>query len=559
MLTWACLLTAMSCSTVAISRHRVWYILAVHVLLVDQDLFVGSLGNLSIVALGAPIAYTGDAYSWHVDRTWLLCCSGVSITVHAVASYAVVYMLYEHSLMVFMAQLSWFMASMLWYTSTVSVIHLVLLWEMLGLLSYLLIQHWGSRTLAALASAKSMLSNKVLDALVLVATSSMWALGVHDTTTLTASASSSTMADVMVLGMVSVKCVLLGLHGWLPDAMEGPTAVSAVIHAATLVVAGVVMVLRVTVILWMEHQVLWLWSCAVSCYSGISYACTDAKRVVAYSTAWHVGVMAILSITHAGSSALHLVAHAVLKASMFMVMGTMLHVHAQQDSRSIQGVVCSSTQHALLVWALYHSTGWLYTATWTTKKVLLDSSWASGTTSWWSLLHGVLLIAVLLSVGYTVLILTVSISGVATGRWHQQDALSCYSWAPALVAYSTVLGWSTSPLVLPLAVPQYGIHHLEGVHLTCCYLGWWYAAQVLSMTMIMVIAASATLSTSLRSLTGWVSWDTSMARTTVITAYMLTCSGMLLLHPTVHVITQSISSGVLPVMGILLLAVSISA
>jgi NADH-quinone oxidoreductase subunit L len=60
---------------------------------------------------------------------------------------------------------------------------------------------------------------------------------------------STSIADVTLLSMVSVKCVLLGLHCWLPDAMEGPTAVSAVIHAATLVVAGVVLVLRITVLL----------------------------------------------------------------------------------------------------------------------------------------------------------------------------------------------------------------------------------------------------------------------------------------------------------------------
>ena len=64
----------------------------------------------------------------------------------------------------------------------------------------------------------------------------------------------SSYADVLLLSMVSIKCIVLGMHSWLPDAMEGPTAVSAVIHAATLVVAGVVLVLRITVVLWVSRD-----------------------------------------------------------------------------------------------------------------------------------------------------------------------------------------------------------------------------------------------------------------------------------------------------------------
>jgi len=145
--------------------------------------------------------------------------------------------------------------------------------------------------------------------------------------------------------------------------MEGPTSVSAVIHAATLVVAGVLYVTKVATYLWCLHNVMWVWALGVCSYSLLGMSCIDGKRVIAYSTAWHVGVLSVLTSTGGVMVTYHLIAHALFKSGLFMVVGILLHSTSMQDSRSLPSIAVTGTTHTVLVVYLMQSIGWLYTPT----------------------------------------------------------------------------------------------------------------------------------------------------------------------------------------------------
>lgn len=198
------------------------------------------------LVLSHVVTITGTGVLLSVSTSHSMLVIGIAIAMHGVATYAHTYMGFEQYSMSFTIELLLFMGCMLSYVLAVSLLLVVVLWEYLGLLSYVLIQHWGSRSLATLSSAKSLTYNKLLDTIVLCTSTTLWLLGIGDVS-LVLSAGVGSMLDMLVLSMVSIKSVTIGVHSWLPDAMEGPTSVSAVIHAATLVVAGALLVCKVAI------------------------------------------------------------------------------------------------------------------------------------------------------------------------------------------------------------------------------------------------------------------------------------------------------------------------
>lgn len=124
---------------------------------------------------------------------------------------------------------------------------------------------------------------------------------------------------------------------------------------------------------------LWMWSLGVSSYSLIGMSCVDAKRVVAYSTAWHVSVLSILVGTSTLVCIYHLVGHALFKSGLFMLMGLLLHATGLQDSRSIPSIAVTGAVPSMLGAYMLQSIGWLYTPTWTTKKIMGDAVTSLGT------------------------------------------------------------------------------------------------------------------------------------------------------------------------------------
>jgi NADH-quinone oxidoreductase subunit L len=239
---------------------------------------------------------------------------------------------------------SLFAFSMLGLVLAPSFIQMFIFWELVGLCSYLLIGFWYDRPSAARAAVKAFWITKLGDLGFVAGIVMLWALtGTFDFLTLfrlgeAGRLPAEAMAPIMFLiylGAVG-KSAQFPLHIWLPDAMEGPTPVSALIHAATMVTAGVFLVTRAFPLFQLAPDVLTLvaWVGAFTALLAASMACVedDIKRVLAYSTISQLGYM----LAAAGAGApdagfLHLLAHGVFKALLFLGAGIVIHVFHTND------------------------------------------------------------------------------------------------------------------------------------------------------------------------------------------------------------------------------------
>jgi NADH-quinone oxidoreductase subunit L len=287
----------------------------------------------------------------------LVVVTWVSAVVHI---YSVGYMSHDEHPQRFMAYLSLFTFFMLMLVTSDNLIQLFLGWEGVGLCSYLLIGFWFKKPEANAAAIKAFLVNRVGDF--------GFALGIFAVFVIFGSiqfdaifsGAAEHKDDVMeFLGFqfnaLTLACILLfigamgksaqlGLHTWLPDAMEGPTPVSALIHAATMVTAGVFMVVRCSPLFEQSAQALDV-VVAVGALTAFFAATVglvqnDIKRVIAYSTCSQLGYMFFAAGVGAYSAAMfHLMTHAFFKALLFLGAGSVIHgMSGEQDMRNMGGI-----------------------------------------------------------------------------------------------------------------------------------------------------------------------------------------------------------------------------
>jgi NADH-quinone oxidoreductase subunit L len=239
---------------------------------------------------------------------------------------------------------SLFAFSMLGLVLAPSFIQMFVFWELVGLCSYLLIGYWYDRPSAARAAVKAFWITKLGDLGFVAGIVMLWSVtGTFDFLTLFGMASAGTLPVgllppimfLIYLGAVG-KSAQFPLHVWLPDAMEGPTPVSALIHAATMVTAGVFMVTRAFPLFRLTPDVLTLvaWVGAGTALLAASMACVegDIKRVLAYSTISQLGyMMAAVGAGSPDAGFAHLLAHGVFKALLFLGAGIVIHVFHTND------------------------------------------------------------------------------------------------------------------------------------------------------------------------------------------------------------------------------------
>jgi NADH-quinone oxidoreductase subunit L len=272
----------------------------------------------------------------------------VGMLVHV---YSIGYMSGDPGLWRFFAYLNLFMFSMLLLVLADNFLVMFVAWELVGLCSYLLIGFWYTRRSAALAAKKAFVTNRVGDVGFALAVAAIWwAFGTLDFGAVfgafPGNLQSWQVAGIAVLlfaGAVG-KSAQFPLHVWLPDAMEGPTPVSALIHAATMVNAGVYMVARTSPIFAHAQGTLTLVA-GIGIFTAIlaasiAFTQTDIKRVLAYSTLSQLGYMfAALGVGAFTAAIFHLVTHGFFKGLLFLGSGSVIHaVHDEQDMRKMGGL-----------------------------------------------------------------------------------------------------------------------------------------------------------------------------------------------------------------------------
>ncbi len=255
----------------------------------------------------------------------------------------------------YFAFLSLFTASMLAYVLSRSILQMIVTWELVGLCSFALIGHWWEEKPNSDAALKAFLTNRVGDIGLLVGMIILFfsAGGTFDVTTINEKAVAGeisqvalTWAAISLTAAVMSKSGQFVLHTWLPDAMAGPTPVSALIHAATLVVAGVFMIARLYPVFYLGFTIpgssingLALIGAITVVFGGLlAFVQTDIKRVLAYSTVSQLGYMVLALGVGAWTAAIfHLFTHAFFKAGLFLGSGSVAHSVHSFDMKNDMG------------------------------------------------------------------------------------------------------------------------------------------------------------------------------------------------------------------------------
>jgi NADH-quinone oxidoreductase subunit L len=350
---------------------------------------------------------TGFAFSWalmvdQLTAVMLVVVTTVSSVVHW---YSIGYMSHDPGKPRFFAYLSLFTFFMLMLVTADNLVQMFFGWEGVGLASYLLIGFWYKKPSANAAAIKAFIVNRVGDFGFALGIFGVFMLfGSVEFVDIFANVAAKADAKIVFLGgeyhAMTVLCLLLfmgamgksaqlGLHTWLPDAMEGPTPVSALIHAATMVTAGVFMVCRLSPLFEYSETAL-----MVVTFVGAStafFAATigltqnDIKRVIAYSTCSQLGYMFFAAgVSAYGAAMFHLFTHAFFKALLFLGAGCVIHAMSdEQDMRKMGGIyklipityafmwIGSLSLSGIGIPGVFGFSGFY------SKDVIIESSWAA--------------------------------------------------------------------------------------------------------------------------------------------------------------------------------------
>jgi NADH-quinone oxidoreductase subunit L len=333
--------------------------------------------------------------------------------------FSVGYMAADKNFTRFFAYLSFFSAAMLGLVVANSLLLLFIFWESVGLASYLLIGFWIEKPSAAAAAKKAFITTRIGDLGFFLGM--LWLYGRSGTLLfydggngalesaglLSLGASATFIALLIFAGAIG-KSGQFPLHVWLPDAMEGPTPVSALIHAATMVAAGVFLVARVYPIFSLGAingvtpslaVVVWIGVTTALISALIALAQWDIKRILAYSTVSQLGLMMVsLGVGGVAAGIMHLLAHGFFKGLLFLGSGSVIHAcHHEQDIRRMGGLrelmPLTFLTYAVGMMAL-SGVPFFFSGAWTKEEILHATSlWSASRIPHFLMLLGVVLTA----------------------------------------------------------------------------------------------------------------------------------------------------------------------
>ncbi len=323
-----------------------------------------SFCGAGVFGAGQPIDF--DAGPWiatqgfqaglhlHLDSISLCMCLLVTFFGFLISVYSIGYMRHDSEQGRFFASLNLFVASMLTLVLADNLVLIFLGWEGVGLCSYLLIGHYWRQKDVPLAAFRAFFVNRIGDVFFLLGVFSMFSLfgtvslselAAHGPTLASIHSGQAALAAFFLLGGAFAKSAQAPLHVWLADAMAGPTPVSALIHAATMVTAGVYLLARLD---WLyavspEARLIVAICALVTLVLGAVLALvqTDIKKILAYSTLSNLALMFLaLAAGSTGAGMLHLFGHAFFKALLFLAAGSVIvAAHHEQDVRNLRGVL----------------------------------------------------------------------------------------------------------------------------------------------------------------------------------------------------------------------------
>jgi NADH-quinone oxidoreductase subunit L len=368
--------------------------------------FVGLVyggGTPGVVSLGEWVS-AGDfhvAWALRYDTLAVVMVAMVTCVATLIHIYSVGYMSHDHSIARFFSYLSLFTFAMLMLVTADNLLQLFFGWEGVGLASYLLIGFWYDRPAARAAAMKAFVVNRIGDLGFAVGIAMIFLIfGSIEFSTIFAAISQHQNDMYHVLGadfrayeVIGVllfigamgKSAQIGLHVWLPDAMEGPTPVSALIHAATMVTAGVFLMSRMSPLLDYAPGamafVTFIGATTALFAATIGCAQNDIKRVIAYSTCSQLGYMFVAAGVGAYQvSMFHLLTHAFFKALLFLGAGSVIHAMSnEQDMRRMGGIWKLIPLTYLVMWiGNLALAGVPPFAGFYSKDAILEAAWASG-------------------------------------------------------------------------------------------------------------------------------------------------------------------------------------
>jgi NADH-quinone oxidoreductase subunit L len=310
----------------------------------ERETFRGALFDwIAAGSFRAPVTLQLDELS----AVMLLVVTGVGFLIHV---YSIGYMHEDPDYPRFFTYLNLFVFSMVMLVLAGNFLLLYVFWEAVGFCSYLLIGFWYTRESAANAGKKAFIVNRVGDCGFALGVMLLWTtLGTLEYAEVfqkapTLAVGTATAISLLLFLGACGKSAQLPLHTWLPDAMEGPTPVSALIHAATMVTAGVYLVARAHALFERSGVALdvvaWVGVLTAVFAATIGLVQTDIKRVLAYSTVSQLGYMFVgVGVGAYAAGVYHLVTHAFFKALLFLGAGSVIHaLSGEQDLRKMGGL-----------------------------------------------------------------------------------------------------------------------------------------------------------------------------------------------------------------------------
>jgi len=407
--------------------------------------------------LSLTIGFQLDALS----RGMMLIVTSIGFLVHV---FSLGYMKDDAGKSRYFASLSLFMFSMTGIVLADNFAMMFIFWELVGVSSYLLIGHWFDKASAADAAKKAFLTNRIGDFGFMVGILLVWIL----TGSIYFEEIKAAVGGVTNLGLlnIAVLCVFCGavgksaqlpLHIWLPDAMEGPTPVSALIHAATMVAAGVFMLARVIFLIEAADMaatvITWVGALTALAAALMALQQNDIKRILAYSTLSQLGYMVMAQgLGQAGSDAgmFHLYTHAFFKALLFLGAGAVIHAcHHEQDIWKMGGL---RKKLPITFWTFAFGTAALiavpFTSGFWSKEAILETAYEQK--MYWP--YAIAMIVAFLTPFYMARLVIVAFFGkTRTKDADHAHEVAPIMWVPlvilAIMAIFSAYGFISSPLL----------------------------------------------------------------------------------------------------------------